>query len=81
MSLFVTASAQATQSAEGRPPAENKKKPTRVIRLDAIRIEGRIQKPQAFYILQRANLNFDGLDPRESFIPKIWRSVEKDPFR
>ncbi|MEO0814991.1 MAG: hypothetical protein AAFY60_19180, partial [Myxococcota bacterium] len=37
----------------------------RVIRLDAIKVEGRIQKPQAFYILQRSNLNFEGLELRQ----------------
>ena len=52
----------------------------RVIRLEAIKVEGRIQKPQAFYILQRSNLNFEGLELRQSFIPKIIESVSKDPF-
>jgi hypothetical protein len=58
-------------------PAPKKKK---VIRLDAITVEGRIQKPQAFYILQRSNLNFDELNRTESFIPKVEKSVEKEPF-
>ena len=58
-------------------PASAKKK---VIRLDAITVEGRIQKPQAFYILQRSNLSFEELNRSESFIPKVIRSVEKDPF-
>jgi hypothetical protein len=48
--------------------------------LEAIKVEGRIQKPQAFYILQRSNLNFESLELRQSFIPKIIESVEKDPF-
>lgn len=52
----------------------------KVIRLEAIKVEGRIQKPQAFYILQRSNLNFEGLELKQSFIPKIIESVEKDPF-
>lgn len=52
----------------------------RVIRLEAIKVEGRIQKPQAFYILQRSHLNFEGLDLKRSFIPKIIESVENDPF-
>ncbi len=58
--------------------ATGKKK--KVIRLDAITVEGRIQKPQAFYILQRSNLNFDELNKSESFVPKVEKSVEKDPF-
>lgn len=52
----------------------------RVIRLDAIKVEGRIQKPQAFYILQRSNLNFESLDLKRSFVPKILKSVEREPF-
>lgn len=58
--------------------AQAKKK--KVIRLDAITVEGRIQKPQAFYILQRSNLNFDDLSRSETFIPKVVQSVEKAPF-
>ena len=52
----------------------------KVIRLEAIKVEGRIQKPQAFYILQRSNLNFEGLELKQSFIPKIVESVKKAPF-
>jgi hypothetical protein len=56
------------------------KKKKAVIRLDAITVEGKIQKPQAFYILQRSNLNFDDLNRVESFLPKVVQSVEKPPF-
>ncbi len=59
------------------PGAAKKKK---VIRLDAITVEGRIQKPQAFYILQRSTLNFDELNRAETFVPKVEKSVEKDVF-
>ncbi len=51
-----------------------------VIRLEAIKVEGRIQKPQAFYILQRSSLNFDSLERKESFLPKIQRAIEDKPF-
>lgn len=57
-------------------PAKKKK----VIRLDAMTVEGRIQKPQAFYILQRSTLNFDELNREESFVPKVEKSVDKDVF-
>ena len=56
------------------------KKPRKVIRLDAITVEGRIQKPQAFYILPRSNLSFDELGRTETFVPKVVKSVEQDPF-
>lgn len=52
----------------------------RIIQIEALRIEGRIQKPEAFYILQRSELNFKGLEPKKSFIPEIIKSVEKEPF-
>jgi len=52
----------------------------KVIRLEAIKVEGRIQKPQAFYILQRSNLNYEGLELKQSFIPKIIKSVQDKPF-
>jgi hypothetical protein len=61
-------------------PAAAQDKKKRVLRLDEITVEGRIQKPQAFYILQRSPLNFESLERNESFIPKIMKSVESDPF-
>lgn len=60
--------------------AQDRGRPRRVIRLEETRIEGRIQKPQAFYILQRSNLNFEGLELKNSFVPKIIESVDKEPF-
>jgi hypothetical protein len=60
----------------GQAPAKKKK----VIRLDAITVEGRIQKPQAFYILQRSQLNFDELNRPESFLTKVEKSIEKEAF-
>ncbi len=76
--LFLTCSliAAAAAAQEGAAPARKKK----VIRLDAITVEGRIQKPQAFYILQRSTLNFDELNRAETFVPKVEKSVEKDAF-
>jgi hypothetical protein len=75
--------AQGTSQAEakGEQAATQKDgKKRKVIRLDAITVEGHIQKPQAFYILQRSNLNFDELNKAESFTPKVVKSVETEPF-
>lgn len=74
--LLLTSSAALAQAPAPAPAAKKKK----VIRLDALTVEGRIQKPQAFYILQRSTLNFDELNRAESFIPKVENSVEKDAF-
>lgn len=48
--------------------------------LGEITIEGRVQKPQAFLLLQRQNLNFEGLELKRSFIPKIVKSANQAPF-
>lgn len=69
-----------TTGAMAQAPAPAAAKKKKVIRLDALTVEGRIQKPQAFYILQRSTLNFDELNRAESFIPKVEKSVEKDAF-
>lgn len=62
--------------AVGAQPAPRKK----VLRLEDITVEGRIQKPQAFYILPRQNLNWQGLERNDSFLPKISKALEEDPF-
>ena len=79
--LLLAAPALAQDSSKSSAaPAPAKKAPRKVIRLEAITVEGRIQKPQAFYILQRSNLSFDDLNRTESFVPKVVKSVEQDPF-
>jgi hypothetical protein len=72
--------AAAPVAAQDSKDASKEPKKKKVIRLDAITVEGQIQKPQAFYILQRSNLNFDELNKAESFTPKVVKSVEKEPF-
>src|SRR5258707_15249707 len=67
--------------ARAAPPPPSTKSKKKVIRLDALMVDGRIQKPQAFYILQRSNMNFEELSRPESFIPKINKIVEEDPLK
>ena len=65
------------------PPKSESSKPAqkmKVLKLDEFTVEGRIQKPQAFFILQRSNLSFEDPDKKESFLPKIVKSCDKDPF-
>jgi hypothetical protein len=78
--LLLLLPALALAQAPAPAPAQPKPARKRVIRLDAKTIEGRIQKPQAFYILQRSQLNFEELNRTDSFLPKVVKSVEKDPF-
>ena len=63
------------------PPApKDGSKARKVIKLDEISVEGRIQKPQAFYILPRSSLNYSALEQQESFLPKIKKAVRSEPF-
>jgi hypothetical protein len=47
---------------------------------EAMQIEGKIQKPEAFYVLQKSSINYDWQDLKQDFIPKIVESVSQAPF-
>lgn len=58
-----------------------KKRPApKVIQLEEITIEGRVQKPNAFYILNRSNIGYEVMDLRTSFVNKVVGSVDQEPF-
>ena len=62
--------------------AEDKKKqaPKKILRLEEMKVEGRIHKPQAMFLMPRANLNYGELDRSEPLLPKVTKAVEKEPF-
>jgi len=67
--------------AQTAPDAKNKKAaPRKILRLEEMKIEGRIQKPQAMFLMPRANLNIGELDRFEPFLPKVTQAVQKAPF-
>ena len=72
--LFVAMSTTAALAQGG------KKRQPRVIQLEEIVIEGRVQKPNTFYILNRSNLGYEVLELRTSFLREVVRSVQKEPF-
>jgi hypothetical protein len=47
---------------------------------DEIRIEGKIQKPEAFFFYQKSSINYDWQELKQDFIPKILDSVSHAPF-
>jgi len=47
---------------------------------DEIRIEGKIQKPEAFFFYQKSSINYDWQELKKDFIPKIIDSVSHAPF-
>jgi hypothetical protein len=73
--LVATAATATTARAQ-----DAKKRQPRVIQLEEIVIEGRVQKPNAFYILNRSNLGYEVLELRTSFLREVVRSVQKEPF-
>lgn len=74
-SLAVSFASALFTSVAGDAHAQRKR-----ITLDELVIEGNIQKPQAFFILPRTNLNFEDLERREDLKSRIVKSVEKQPF-
>lgn len=79
--LLVLIGASVAEAQQPAPTSRAAARPAaRQIRIGEFKIEGQIQKPQAFYILQRSNLNFEGLELKNSFVPKIIKSVEQAPF-
>jgi hypothetical protein len=53
---------------------------SRVIQLGEEIVEGEIEKPEAYYILQPTNLGYEAAELEESFIPELLRTVEEEPF-
>jgi hypothetical protein len=72
----------ALASIAGTAHAQDKKRARapKVVQLEEIKIEGRVQKPNAFYILNRSNIGYEVLDLRTSFVQEIVRSVRHEPF-
>ncbi len=77
VAIALLAVAALVASAEAQ---ERKKRQPRVIQLEEIVIEGRVQKPNAFYILNRSNLGYEVLELRTSFLREVVKSVQKEPF-
>ncbi len=66
--------------AQSTGAAKKKAAPRKVIHLEELKVEGRIQKPQAMFLMPRANLNYGDLERSEPFLPKVKSAVEKSPF-
>ena len=47
---------------------------------EEIRIEGKIQKPEAFFFYQKSSINYDWQELKQDFLPKIMDSVSRAPF-
>jgi hypothetical protein len=74
LGLFTHASGAHAQDKKQRQRAP------KVIELEEIKIEGRVQKPNAFYILNRSNIGYEVMELRTSFVQEVVRAVRRDPF-
>jgi len=59
---------------------KGKKKGPGPVVLEEIVIEGRVQKPQAFYILQRSSFGFQVMELKTEYIDDIKESVKDEVF-
>ncbi|MEM7433553.1 MAG: hypothetical protein AAF436_00280 [Myxococcota bacterium] len=78
--IFVLSILLSAYATGARAQAQQKKRQPRVIQLEEIVIEGRVQKPNAFYILNRSNLGYEVLELRTTFLRDVIRSVQEEPF-
>ena len=77
LTIFVAAPARAQSAPDART---RKSAPRKILRLEEMKVEGRIQKPQAMFLMPRANLNYGELDRSEPFLPKVVQALQKAPF-
>lgn len=61
-------------------PGDRKPGQRKVVRLEEMRVEGRVQKPQALFLMPRANVSSGEQSRSESFLGKTQAAVAKDPF-
>jgi len=80
--LALTASTP-TRAAEPRPakaPAATKKGAPKVIELEALVIEGKVAKPQVFYVLGRSRVQYENLKKQRVFVDRIVEGANQNPF-
>jgi hypothetical protein len=79
--FFALIAAAALVSAPSTSTAQAKaKRAPKVIELEEIKIEGRVQKPNAFYILNRSSIGYEVMELRTSFVQEVVRAVRSAPF-
>src|SRR5947209_1931140 len=74
------------QGAEAKPQApkvkvERSATGQKVFRItEGIVVEGRLQKPNAFYVLQRSSIDYDWETLNQGFLPRILQATGQSPF-
>lgn len=57
-----------------------RKGPPKVIELEEMVIEGKVAKPQVFYVLGRSRIDYEGIKLERSFVQRIVQSARQNPF-
>ena len=78
--LTIGSSSAAWAQSTRREPPPKRPNAKKVVRLEEMKVEGKIQKPQAMFLMPRANLNYGDLERTDSALPKSVEAAEKDPF-
>jgi hypothetical protein len=72
--------AAAALGAGGAASAQAKKSAGGIIRLEETVIEGRVQKPNAFFINTRQAMVYEVMELRESFVEEIPKAIDGGKF-
>lgn len=54
--------------------------PPKVIELEEMVIEGKVAKPQVFYVIGRSRVEYKGIKLERSFVHRIVESAKQNPF-
>ncbi len=71
----------APQQAAPKVKVERSASGQKIFRItEGIVVEGKIQKPNAFYVLQRSSMDYDWESLKQDFLPKILQAASQHPF-
>ena len=71
----------AQQGAAPKVKVERSASGQKIFRItEGIVVEGKIQKPNAFYVLQRSSMDYDWESLKQDFLPKILQAASHHPF-
>ena len=71
VATFASTTSTATAQRRGAP---------KVIELETMVIEGKVAKPQVFYVLGRSRIKYRGIKMDRSFVNRIVESARRNPF-
>jgi hypothetical protein len=80
-SLAVAQDAAPAADAQPKVKVERSASGQKIFRItEGIVVEGKIQKPNAFYVLQRSSMDYDWESLKQDFLPKILQAASNHPF-